>query len=526
MKFRTFIAFLAGTALAMTAQAQAPSVADCTNSGRTIISGAGFIQGTSGDDCIFGSDGADVILARGGNDWVVAGLGDDFVMGGAGNDTLYGQGGSDELLGQGGDDMIRGGWGDDIIIGGRGNDEIRGGRGGDFVRAGGGDDWVRGGRGNDTIFGGAGNDEIHANQGADIVFGNSGNDFIGGGRGADVLDGGRGDDTIKGRRGGDQISGGPGNDRIHGNQGNDTINGGGGNDTLRGGLHADTINGGSGMDTIFGGRGADDLNGGADNDTLTGGNGPDMISGGDGDDWLDGGNGNDNLSGDAGIDICLNGETVSDTCEHTSCGAPECDTEGVTDRYNVRNSNPAQHGIWLPGFFGGGTVIMTPTNAKLDRFENGNVRMHGTFVVTKGPAAHMGEEWEGDFTWEFKGRGNAGCGFGGPKLEHGQPKSLWSKWDYFDLVEGASALNKVGSDEHATFMQYPYAVPWKNPPFKYRMQLGQGAAGKNNAEYGFSTWIVITHVAADGSQISKTKGDINVHLDAEAVPECQSDPCL
>jgi len=60
-----------------------------------IVSGAGAIVGTEGNDLIIGSTGADTISALGGNDCVLGGSGDDQISGGDGTDICIGSSGTD-----------------------------------------------------------------------------------------------------------------------------------------------------------------------------------------------------------------------------------------------------------------------------------------------------------------------------------------------------------------------------------------------------------------------------------------------
>ncbi|MBL8088720.1 MAG: hypothetical protein KF758_00975 [Anaerolineales bacterium] len=61
----------------------------------TMVTGAGVITGTAGNDLILGSSGADVIDGLGGNDCILAGGGDDTITGGEGNDVCIGGPGDD-----------------------------------------------------------------------------------------------------------------------------------------------------------------------------------------------------------------------------------------------------------------------------------------------------------------------------------------------------------------------------------------------------------------------------------------------
>ena len=59
-----------------------------------IVSGAGTLTGTAGNDLIIGSDGADTIDGLGGNDCILGSGGDDTLIGNEGNDVCLGGSGS------------------------------------------------------------------------------------------------------------------------------------------------------------------------------------------------------------------------------------------------------------------------------------------------------------------------------------------------------------------------------------------------------------------------------------------------
>ncbi len=64
---------------------------DLTN----VVSGAGTITGTSGNDLILGSSGADTIDGGGGDDCILGGAGDDTIDGNTGTDICIGGAGTD-----------------------------------------------------------------------------------------------------------------------------------------------------------------------------------------------------------------------------------------------------------------------------------------------------------------------------------------------------------------------------------------------------------------------------------------------
>jgi Ca2+-binding RTX toxin-like protein len=67
---------------------------DLTN----IVSGAGTLTGTAGNDLILGSSGADVIDGLGGNDCIISGGGDDSLNGNDGNDVCLSGAGNDVFI--------------------------------------------------------------------------------------------------------------------------------------------------------------------------------------------------------------------------------------------------------------------------------------------------------------------------------------------------------------------------------------------------------------------------------------------
>ena len=60
-----------------------------------IVTGAGTVTGTAGNDLMIGGSGADVIDGLGGNDCILGGGGDDTLAGGEGSDVCLGGPGND-----------------------------------------------------------------------------------------------------------------------------------------------------------------------------------------------------------------------------------------------------------------------------------------------------------------------------------------------------------------------------------------------------------------------------------------------
>ncbi len=63
-----------------------------------LVTGAGVITGTDGNDLILGSPGADTIDGLGGNDCILGGGGDDSITGGEGSDICLGGPGADTFI--------------------------------------------------------------------------------------------------------------------------------------------------------------------------------------------------------------------------------------------------------------------------------------------------------------------------------------------------------------------------------------------------------------------------------------------
>ncbi|HET9906101.1 MAG TPA: hypothetical protein VFQ23_05660 [Anaerolineales bacterium] len=64
----------------------------------TLVTGAGVITGTMGNDLILASPGVDIIDGSGGNDCIVGGSSDDILTGGLGNDICLGGPGTDSFI--------------------------------------------------------------------------------------------------------------------------------------------------------------------------------------------------------------------------------------------------------------------------------------------------------------------------------------------------------------------------------------------------------------------------------------------
>ena len=63
-----------------------------------LVTGAGIITGTEGNDLIIGSSSADTIDGLGGDDCILGGGGDDLIAGGDGTDVCIGGPGTDTFM--------------------------------------------------------------------------------------------------------------------------------------------------------------------------------------------------------------------------------------------------------------------------------------------------------------------------------------------------------------------------------------------------------------------------------------------
>lgn len=63
-----------------------------------LVTGAGILTGTEGNDLLLASSGADTIDGLGGNDCILGGGGDDLITGGDGNDICIGGPGVDTFV--------------------------------------------------------------------------------------------------------------------------------------------------------------------------------------------------------------------------------------------------------------------------------------------------------------------------------------------------------------------------------------------------------------------------------------------
>ena len=309
-----------------------------------IYSGAGTLNGTSGNDGLVGSGSNDKLNGNAGNDILIGGVGNDTLNGGTGSDTYrFARGDGQDTISDydttaGNRDVIE-------LAEGIGPDDVQVlNNNGTLVLK------IKGATDQITVSSHFGNpsyaiEEIHFADGTvwekaqidyQSTLGTDGNDTLCTIGDAHTLPGGAGNDKLCGRTGDDTLMGGTGNDLLYGRAGADILTGDDGDDKLYGE---------DGDDVLAGGAGADTLEAWAGNDTLDGGTGNDILSAGAGDDILTGGTGNDTLTGDTGNDTYrFARDDGQDTINNYDSTAGNLDVikfaEGITpDDVQVLNSN-------------------------------------------------------------------------------------------------------------------------------------------------------------------------------------------
>ncbi len=197
-------------------------------------------------------------------------------------------------------------------------------------------------------------------------------------------------------------------------------------------------------------------------------------------------------------------------CDDGNLCTGACGPNDVVKRWTVSNAAPSTHGFWLPQFEDSSTTRWTPQTVVLDELGDGRVHMHGVAKVTSGP--NIGQQWEVDIKWTFRGVGPAGEGSGGPK---GKVPPVTDSWRYYDMVEPGRATRVDDPSEYATFTQRP-------TDSVFPMQLGDEANLKND-DFGMATWLDFRHYKGKTLHTAY-RGDINVTLDEIPAPPC-GDQC-
>jgi hypothetical protein len=253
------------------------------------------------------------------------------IQGGDGDDTLTGTGASDEIVAGGGDDLVFGGEGDDTVYGGSGDDTIDGGTGDDILRGDAGDDDISSGDGNDAIFGGEGDDEISGDASDDVISGGDGVDIISFGTDAEGVTVNLDDDD---------------NDEFD-IDANTARGDGTGEDTIEG---IENVVTGSGDDVIIGQTGeANEIDAGAGDDLVVGGK-------------------DDSLVGGAGVDT-LRISMTRDEFEGS-------DFQNEVAAYRADPSTPFH---------------FDSINIDVESFEQLQVEVDGTIIVTERPTLEVGD---------------------------------------------------------------------------------------------------------------------------------------
>ncbi len=200
-----------------------------------------------------------------------------------------------------------------------------------------------------------------------------------------------------------------------------------------------------------------------------------------------------------------------DCSDGNACTGVECAPrpDGLIARFELRNAElhspegryGGGHGFVFPGFFGQGAAVFTfqPGQAHFDRFADGTARLYGKAKVTRG--GPVGQIWNVNLRYRFRGTGAAGHGSDGIKKELRpgfQPPSLTNTWDFYDLISGKLTH---GSD-YANLVERP-------GPGRLPFQVGFGANGKN-LNFGASSWY--NYTSRVGGVTRGANGDINVDL--------------
>ncbi len=159
------------------------------------------------------------------------------------------------------------------------------------------------------------------------------------------------------------------------------------------------------------------------------------------------------------------------------------------------------HGLWMPNLYGGGktALLRFRDNVRFTVHADDSASLTGTaYVYSAGGGPGMGDEWQMNLTWTYKGQGPA---FGGPKIERPalQPPWLSNTWRYWDLDSGT--ITRPGSS---------LSVTQRPANGKYPLQVGDSANNKNE-RYGMSMWLYWKRTEAGGACWSGI-GDFNVEL--------------
>jgi hypothetical protein len=209
--------------------------------------------------------------------------------------------------------------------------------------------------------------------------------------------------------------------------------------------------------------------------------------------------------------VYLNNSNPCDDGDACNNACAEWDTT-PSAAWTVTNYNggAADHGLWLPGFDGtnGVTFMSLLPDTRFAWWDDGSATLSGTVEVTRSPGnIGLGDRYEVEMHFTYRGVGADGEGGGGPKMSEFVEYSDTLGWHYFDMTSGFV----FGLDDAAdvtTLAQYP-----ENSMMPF--QVGLGANDKTLA-FGAAMWFTFDR-SFDGGTTAGV-GDINGDLDAYECP--------
>ncbi len=185
------------------------------------------------------------------------------------------------------------------------------------------------------------------------------------------------------------------------------------------------------------------------------------------------------------------------------------------------DAGAADHGLWLPGFDGtnGVTFMSLLPDTRFAWWDDGSATLSGTVEVTRSPGnIGLGDRYEVEMHFTYRGVGADGEGDGGPKMSEFVEYSDTLGWHYFDMTSGF-VFGLDDANDVTTLTQYPANSMM---PF----QVGLGANDKTLA-FGAAMWFTFDR-SFDGGTTAGV-GDINGDLDAYECPTgdvCDGGECV
>ncbi len=209
-----------------------------------------------------------------------------------------------------------------------------------------------------------------------------------------------------------------------------------------------------------------------------------------------------------------------------SANAETCTNCEVEQRWAVSNTVGDDTVTELPGwdacfvfndFLGtvGVTNFRCTSDVFFDRLQNNAAKLYGTLQLESGPG-DAGSLWTLEMDLTYRGKGVAGQGTGGPKLEllpGNQPTPITDTWDYYDM--NGATLSRIGSNEYVTLTEYPANSV-------YPTQVGLTANGKNLG-FGAATWYTFEHFV--DNQVYSGLADMTADLAVAPIPPCDEWEC-